>query len=65
MALVVGSIELAGSRIIAGASRLVFGVTQLALMVYGVVVGVQIAGQVSPQGTAPRWGRGPTPCPSQ
>lgn len=56
MALVVGSIELAGSRIIAGASRLVFGVTQLALMVYGVVVGVQIAGQVSPQGTAPPMG---------
>ena len=56
MALVVGSIELAGSRIIAGASRLVYGVAQLALMVYGVVVGVQIAGQVSPQTPAPPMG---------
>ncbi|MGI9124419.1 MAG: threonine/serine ThrE exporter family protein [Mycobacterium sp.] len=49
MALVVGSIELAGAKIISGASRLVYGIAQLGLLVYGVVVGVQIAGQVAPQ----------------
>ena len=49
MALVVGAIELAGGKIISGSSRVVYGAAQLGLMVYGVVVGVQIAGQIPTQ----------------
>ena len=49
MALVVGAIELAGGRIVSGASRTVYGLAQLALLVYGVVLGVRIAGVVVPQ----------------
>lgn len=49
MALVVGAIELAGGRIVSGASRTVWGLAQLALLVYGVVLGVRIAGQVPEQ----------------
>jgi len=46
MALVVGAIELAGGKIISGSSRVIYGVAQLGLLVYGVVLGVRIAGQV-------------------
>lgn len=49
MSLVIGSIELAGGRIVSGASRTVYGLAQLGLMVYGVMVGVRIAGQVPQQ----------------
>jgi uncharacterized membrane protein YjjP (DUF1212 family) len=51
MALVIGAIELAGGRIVSGASRTVYALAQLGLMVYGVVVGVRIAGEV-PQHSA-------------
>ncbi len=47
--LVIGAIELAGGRIVAGASRTVYGLVQLGLMIYGVAVGVRIAGHVPPQ----------------
>lgn len=49
MALVIGSIELAGARIVSGASRTVYGLAQMGLLVYGVVLGVRIAGDVAPQ----------------
>ena len=49
MALVIGAIELAGGRIVSGASRTVYALAQLGLMVYGVVVGVRIAGHVPQQ----------------
>lgn len=49
MALVIGSIELAGGRIIAGASRTVYGIAQMGLLIYGVVLGVRIAGEVPPE----------------
>ena len=49
MALVIGAIELAGGRIISGSSRMIYGVAQLGLLVYGVVLGMRIAGQVIPQ----------------
>ena len=49
MALVIGATELAGGRIVSGASRSVYGIAQLGLLVYGVVLGVRIAGQVPPQ----------------
>ena len=49
LALVVGAIELASGRIVSGASRTVYAIAQLALLVYGVVLGRHIAGQVPPQ----------------
>lgn len=49
MALVIGSIELAGGKILSGAGRVVYGLAQLGLLVYGVVIGVHIAGQVPEQ----------------
>ena len=49
MALVVGAIELAGGRIVSGASRSVYGLAQMGLLVYGVVLGVRIAGQLPEQ----------------
>ena len=49
MALVIGSIELARGRIVSGASRTVYGIAQLGLLVYGVVLGERIAAQVPPQ----------------
>lgn len=49
MALTTGAMELASSQIISGASRLTYGLAQLALLVFGVVMGVHIAGQVAPQ----------------
>ena len=49
MALVIGSIELASGKIISGSSRVIYGIAQLGLLVYGVVIGVRIAGQVTPQ----------------
>ncbi len=52
MALVIGSIELAVSRIVSGSSRTVYGLAQIGLMVYGVVIGVRIAGQVPVHGSS-------------
>jgi uncharacterized membrane protein YjjB (DUF3815 family) len=56
MALTIGAMELANSAIIAGASRLVYGVTQLGLLVFGVALGTHIAGQVAPQAPSPQMG---------
>jgi hypothetical protein len=41
--------ELASSEIVAGATRLIYGVTQLMLLVFGVGLGMHIAGRVAPQ----------------
>jgi uncharacterized membrane protein YjjP (DUF1212 family) len=49
MSLTIGSMELASSEIVAGASRLIYGVTQLMLLVFGVALGMHIAGHVAPQ----------------
>ena len=49
MALTIGAMELASSQIIAGASRLVYGIAQLAMLVFGVALGVHVAGEVFPQ----------------
>jgi uncharacterized membrane protein YjjP (DUF1212 family) len=56
LALTVSAMELAGSAIIAGASRLVYGVVQLMLMVFGVAIGMAIAGKVEPQDPSPQTG---------
>jgi uncharacterized membrane protein YjjP (DUF1212 family) len=49
MSLTIGAMELASSQIISGASRLVYGVVQLMLLVFGVALGIHFAGQVAPQ----------------
>ena len=57
MALTIGSMELASSEIVAGASRLIYGVTQLMLLVFGVALGMHIAGRVDPQDPSPQMGQ--------
>jgi uncharacterized membrane protein YjjB (DUF3815 family) len=56
MAITIGSMELASSEIVAGASRLIYGVTQLMLLVFGVALGMHIAGRVDPQDPSPQMG---------
>jgi len=56
MALTIGAIELATSQIIAGASRLVYGLAQLAMLVFGVALGLHIAGEVVPQAPSAQMG---------
>lgn len=56
MALTTGAMELANSQIISGASRLVYGISQLALLVFGVVIGMKIAGDVAPQAPSAEMG---------
>lgn len=56
MALTIGAMELASSEIVAGASRLIYGVTQLMLLVFGVALGIHVAGKVAPQEPSTRMG---------
>ena len=56
MALTIGAMELASSEILAGASRLVYGLTQLALLAFGVGLGIHIAGRLPPQPPSPAMG---------
>lgn len=53
MTLVIGSIELAGGRIVSGASRTMYGLAQMGLLIYGVVLGVRIAGEIPPLAPQP------------
>lgn len=53
MTLVIGSIELAGGRIVSGSSRTMYGLAQMGLLIYGVVLGVRIAGEVPPLAPPP------------
>jgi len=57
MALTTGAMELASSEIISGSSRLVYGISQLALLLFGVIIGVHIAGsEIAPQSPSPQMG---------
>ncbi len=56
LSLTIGAMELAGGAVMAGSSRLVYGVVQLMLLAFGVVIGLAIAGQVAPHQTATRMG---------
>jgi uncharacterized membrane protein YjjP (DUF1212 family) len=56
MSLTIGSMELASSEIVAGATRLVYGVTQLMLLVFGVALGMHVAGRVAQQQPSPQMG---------
>lgn len=53
MTLVIGSIELAGGRIVSGSSRTMYGLAQMGLLIYGVVLAVRISGEVPPITRAP------------
>lgn len=56
LALTIAAMELASAQIISGASRLIYGVTQLMLMVFGVGLGIHVAGRVAPQPPSPQMG---------
>ncbi|TFV61491.1 hypothetical protein E4P42_00915 [Mycobacterium sp. PS03-16] len=52
----IAAMELASAQVISGASRLIDGVAQLALLVFGVGLGVHIAGRLAPQPPSPQLG---------
>ena len=56
LALTIASMELASAQVISGASRLIYGVTQLMLLVFGVGLGIHVAGRVAPQPPSPQMG---------
>jgi uncharacterized membrane protein YjjP (DUF1212 family) len=56
MALTIGAMELASTQLISGTSRLMYGIAQLALMVFGVALGLEIAGTVAPRTPSVRMG---------
>jgi hypothetical protein len=57
MSLTTGAMELADSQIISGSSRLMYGVSQLALLVFGVIIGMHVAGAgVAPQAPSTQMG---------
>ena len=49
MALTIGAMELASSQIVSGSSRLIYGLSQLAMLLFGVAIGLHLAGWVPPQ----------------
>jgi hypothetical protein len=49
MSLTIGAMELASSQIVSGSSRLVYGMSQLAMLLFGVAIGLHVAGDVAPQ----------------
>ena len=56
LSLTIGAMELAGGAIMAGSSRLVYGVVQLMLLAFGVAIGVAIAGRPGSPAVADRMG---------
>jgi len=51
--LTVAAMELTSNQVIAGASRLVYGIAQLLLLAFGVVAAVTVAGPITTQSTSP------------
>ncbi len=49
LALTIAAMELASAQIISGASRLIYGVAQLMLLVFGVGLGLHVGGALTPQ----------------
>ena len=49
LALTIGAMELAGGQMISGATRLIHGVTQLGLLVFGVGLGLHLGAVLVPQ----------------
>jgi uncharacterized membrane protein YjjP (DUF1212 family) len=56
LALTIAAMELASAQVISGASRLIYGVAQLSLLVFGVGLGIHLAGHVAPQRPSPQMG---------
>jgi uncharacterized membrane protein YjjB (DUF3815 family) len=56
LALTIAAMELASSHVISGSTRLIYGVAQLGLLVFGVGMGIHVAGTVSPQPPSPQMG---------
>ena len=56
LALTIAAMELASAQVISGATRLIYGVTQLMLLVFGVGLGIHVAGRVAPQPPSPQMG---------
>ena len=56
LALTIAAMELASAQVISGASRLIYGVAQLSLLVFGVGLGIHLAGRVAPQQPSPQMG---------
>jgi uncharacterized membrane protein YjjP (DUF1212 family) len=56
MSLTIGAMELANAAIISGASRLAYGLVQLGLLVFGVALGMHVAGRVAPQAPSAQMG---------
>lgn len=52
MSLTIGAMELATSQIISGTSRVVYGMSQLALLIFGVAIGLHVAGYIPQESTA-------------
>lgn len=46
MSLTIGAMELASSQIVSGSSRLIYGMSQLAMLLFGVAIGIHVAGWV-------------------
>lgn len=49
LALTIGAMELASAQMVSGATRLIYGVTQLMLLVFGVGMGIHLGGDLVPQ----------------
>lgn len=56
MSLTIGAMELASSAVIAGASRLMYGLTQLVLLLFGVTLGLSLIDHRSAQQMSPLMG---------
>ncbi|KAA0099648.1 hypothetical protein CIW49_08625 [Mycolicibacterium sp. P1-18] len=49
LALTIGAMELASGQMMSGATRLIYGVTQLGLLVFGVGLGIHLGADLTPQ----------------
>jgi hypothetical protein len=56
LALTIAAIELASAQVISGASRLIYGVVQLMLLVFGVGLGMHVGGHLAPRQPSPQMG---------
>jgi uncharacterized membrane protein YjjP (DUF1212 family) len=56
LALTIAAMELAAGQVISGSSRLIYGVAQLALLVFGVGMGMKVGGLLAPQQPTPQMG---------
>src|ERR1700754_1631847 len=58
LALTIAAIELASGQVISGASRLIYGIAQLMLLVFGVGLGLHVGGHLGPRHPSAQMGGG-------